>query len=149
MIKVEKNTIIQRPIEEVFARIVDLLAYSNWMSKSGQFHGSGLTSPGPVGLNSTYLDRTKFGTFRGVIVEFERPRKVVFREKLAWLKIPVMQNTTLYDLKSSANGTELRHTAEGQLFGAFKIAQPFVAGIIRGERERTLNALKQSLENSH
>jgi uncharacterized protein YndB with AHSA1/START domain len=132
MIKVERNTIIQCPIEEVFNRITDLSGYANWMSKSGQFHGSGLTSPGPVELNSTYLDRTKFGIFRGAIIEFERPRKVVFKEKLTWLKIPVMQNTTLYELKSSATGTELHHTAEGRLFGIFKIGQPFVAGIIRG-----------------
>ena len=53
---------------------------------------------------------------------------------------------TRYELVSTRTGTEVHHTADGRLFGIFNVMQPVVAWIARGERGRTLHALKDSLE---
>jgi hypothetical protein len=50
------------------------------------------------------------------------------------------------ELVSTRTGTEVHHVADGRLFGIFNIMQPLVAWMARGERERTVHALKDSLE---
>jgi uncharacterized protein YndB with AHSA1/START domain len=146
MIRVEPNTLIARPIEEVFGRLTDLSGYSRWMPRFGIFLESGQTSEGPVGEGTTYYDRGLMGTFRGEIVEFSSPRRVAFRETLRWLGVEVMEVRPAYDLVSTQTGTEVRHTAEGRLFGIFGLMEPVVARVARGERKRTLESLKRSLE---
>jgi hypothetical protein len=49
MVRVELNAVIARPIEEVFGRLTDISAYSQWMPKLGVFIRSGQTSRGSVG----------------------------------------------------------------------------------------------------
>ena len=74
MIRVEMNTVVARPIEDIFGRLTDLSDYSRWMPKLGIFVRCGQTSEGPVGEGTTYYDRGRMGTFRGEIVEF-RPQQ--------------------------------------------------------------------------
>jgi uncharacterized protein YndB with AHSA1/START domain len=146
MMRVELNTHVARPIEDVFGRLTDLSDYSRWMPKLGMFGRCGQTSEGPVGEGSTYYDRSRMGTFRGEIVEFHDPTRVAFRESLRWLGVNVMEARPAYELVRTQTGTEVRHTAEGQLFGIFGLMEPVVARVARGERKRTLEALKGSLE---
>ena len=146
MIKVELTTLVARPIEDVFDRLTDLSGYSRWMPKLGIFLKGAQTSEGPVGKGSTYYDRGLMGTFRGEIVEFDAPTRVVFRETLRWLGVKVMEARPSYELVSTQTGTEVRHTAEGQLFGIFELMEPVVSRVARGERRRTVQALKGSLE---
>ena len=146
MMRVELNTVVARPIEDVFARLTDLSGYSRWMPRFGIFLESGQTSEGSVGEGTTYYDRGLMGTFRGEIVEFSSPRRVAFRETLRWLGVEVMEARPAYELVSTQTGTEVRHTAEGRLFGIFGLMEPVVARVARGERRRTVQALKASLE---
>jgi uncharacterized protein YndB with AHSA1/START domain len=146
MMRVELNTVVARPIEDVFGRLTDLSDYSRWMPKFGIFIRCAQTSEGRVGEGSTYYDRGLMGTFRGEIVEFDAPTSVAFRESLRWLGVNVMEARPAYELVPTQMGTEVRHTAEGQLFGIFRLMEPVVARAARGERKRTLQALKGSLE---
>ena len=146
MMRVELNTHVARPIEDVFGRLTDLSDYSRWMPKLGMFGRCDQTSEGPVGEGTTYYDRGRRGTFRGEIVEFHDPTRVDFRESLRWLGVNVMEARPAYELVRTQTGTEVRHTAEGQLFGIFGLMEPVVARVARGERKRTLQALKGSLE---
>ena len=43
MIRVELNTVVARPIEDVFGRLTDLSGYSRWMPKLGVFGRSNQT----------------------------------------------------------------------------------------------------------
>jgi uncharacterized protein YndB with AHSA1/START domain len=147
MIKVEMDTVIARPIGDVFGQITNLSDYSRWMRKLGIFVRSEQTSEGPVAMGTTYYDKGRMGTFRGEVVEFQVPTKVVFRETVRWLGLPVMEARPGYELVSTDTGTEVHHTAEGQLFGPFKVMKPMVALMARGERARTVRALKASLEH--
>jgi uncharacterized protein YndB with AHSA1/START domain len=146
VIRVEMNTVVARPIEDVFGRLTDLSDYSRWMPKVGIFLRCAQTSEGPVGEGTTYYDRGLMGTFRGEIVEFHAPTRVAFRESLRWLGVKVMEARPAYELVATKMGTEVRHTAEGQLFGVFRLMEPVVARVARGERKRTVEALKGSLE---
>jgi uncharacterized protein YndB with AHSA1/START domain len=146
MVRVELNTVIARPIEDVFDRLTDLSTYSQWMPKLDMFIRSDQTSEGPVGVGTTYYDKGWMGTFVGEIEEFHAPTTVAFREKLRWLGVTVMEARAKYELVSTRTGTEVHHTAEGRLFGIFNVMQPLLAWMARGERGRTVHALKDSLE---
>ena len=148
MVKVKLDTVIKRPVEDVFERLVDISDYSKWMPESGVFIRSTQTSEGPVGKGTTYNDKGRMGTFKGEISDFERPKKVEFRETLRWLGLRVMEGRPRYVLESIEGGTKVHHVSEGQLYGIFKVMQPMTALIARGERKRTVNALKKSLEAS-
>jgi uncharacterized protein YndB with AHSA1/START domain len=146
MIRVELDIIIARPIDAVFGRLTDLSDYSRWMPTVGMFISSGQTSEGLVGMGTTYYDRGWMGTFLGEIAEFHAPTRVAFRQTLRWLGVTVMEARPKYELVSTQSGTRVHHTAEGQLFGIFKIMKPVVAWMARAERSRTVRALKKSLE---
>ena len=79
MVKVELDTVIARPIDDVFGRLVALSDYSRWMPKLGVFITSNQTSEGPVGVGTTYYDKGWMGSFVGEIVEFHAPTRVAFR----------------------------------------------------------------------
>ena len=146
MIRVELDTVIARPIDDVFRRLTNLSEYARWMPKLGVFIRSSQTSEGPVGVGTTYYDRGWMGTFVGEIVEFHVPTRVAFKEKLRWLGVTVMEARPEYELISTQTGTEVHHAAVGRLFGIFNAMQPVVAWMARGERKRTVHALKDSLE---
>ena len=105
MVRVELQTVIARPIDDVFGRLTDLSGYSRWMPKLGVFIRSSQTSEGPVGLGTTYYDKGWMGTFLGEIVEFHAPTRVAFREKLQWLGVTVMEARPEYELVSTQTGT--------------------------------------------
>ena len=146
MVRVELDLVIARPIDDVFRRLTDLPGYSRWMPRVGVFVKSGRTSEGPVGVGATYYDKGWMGTFLGEIVEFHAPTRVAFKERLKWLGVTVMEARPEYELVSTQTGTEVHHMAEGRLFGIFNVMQPVVAWMARGERGRTVHALKDSLE---
>ena len=146
MVRVELDTVIARSIEDVFDRLTDLPDYSRWMPKFGVFIESGRTSDGPVGVGTTYYDKGWMGTFLGEIAEFQAPTRVAFRERLQWLGMTVMEARPEYELVSTQTGTAVHHTAEGRLFGIFRVMTPLVAWMARAERGRTVRALRDSLE---
>lgn len=145
-IRVEIETTIDCPIDEVFDRLININDYSQWLPQDGIFRSTNQLSEGQIGLGTTYIDQTTVGTFQGEIIAFERPTTVVFCHRLHWLGMAVMETRPGYELQAIDGSTKLHHTAEGRLFGLFKLMHPRAASIARKERNRTVNALKQSLE---
>ena len=148
MIRVEVDTDIARPIEDVFDRLTNLSDYNRWMSRRGIFLRTAPTSGGPIGPGSTYYDKGRMGTAIGEVVRFNAPTRVAFSETIRWLGLPVLQARPAYDLVATPAGTRVHHTAEGTLYGIFKAMRPIVAVIARGERKRTIRSLKNSLEQA-
>jgi uncharacterized protein YndB with AHSA1/START domain len=145
-VRVEIDEIIERPVEQAFAQAVDLSHYADWMPHTGVFKKSSQISDGPIGVGTKYVDQGRMGTFRGNVVEFHRPSRVVFDERLRWFGVPVAETRLQYEFRDAPGGTAVHHVAETDLFGPFRLMKPIVAVIGRGERRRTLTALKQSLE---
>lgn len=73
-VRVEEDVVINRPNEDVFARLADVSHYSDWMSRRGIFKESTQCSEGPLGPGTPYIDKARMGTWRGNVVEFEPPR---------------------------------------------------------------------------
>ena len=146
MITIEITTIVNRPIDDVFDCLVDISNYSQWMPGHGVFTDCKQMSDGPVSLGSTYVNRSRFGKFLGEVIEFHPPRKVVFRQTLKWFRIPVFAAQHYNTLEAIENSTKVYHKFEGNLFGVFKLNEPIIAWISRGERKRVFSALKNSLE---
>lgn len=149
MIRIELDTVIARPIEDVFAQLTDLAGYARWMPRRDLFIRSDVTSEGPMDVGTTYYDKTWMGTFRGEIVTFHAPTTVEFRETLRWLGMRVTEARPTYQLVATEAGTEVHHIGEGQFYGIFRLMGPVGSWMARGERKRTVRALKQALEQGH
>lgn len=148
MILVEIEKIINRPIREVFEQLVDIPRYNEWMPEHGLFVSCSKDSEGPVGEGTLYSDKTRIGTVKGQVEEFNKPQKVIFHYKADLGRKIIMEGWPGYTLESKDNSTTiLHHTAKGYLYGAFRLLQPVVQIIARKERYRTVNALKYSIES--
>lgn len=147
MIHVEMETLIDRPIDEVFSQLTDLNGYNAWMSKSGLFQASEQTSSESVGIGTTFRDRLRHGEATGEIVAFQRPTSVAFRQTVKLLGVPCLESRPRYSLEEEEGRTRVRHVAEGECRGVFRIFEGVFAKIAEAERRRTLVGLKRSLES--
>ena len=140
------DEIVECPVEQAFERAIDLSHYTDWMPHNGVFKKSSQISDGPIGVGTAFLDKGRMGTFRGDVVELRKPSRVVFDERLRWFGVPVVDAHLQYEFQAVPQGTAVHHVAESELHGIFRLMRPVVAVIGRGERQRTVHALKRSLE---
>ena len=145
-VRYETRTTINRPIDEVFARLVDLDSYGTWMHRTGLFRRCGLTSDGPVGKGTAYFDATRMGTFRGEVTDFQPPSRIAFRETLRWFGSDLSEARPEYFLEADQERTIVHHVATGELFRWMRLMKPFAALMASSERARTLKSLRRSLE---
>lgn len=146
-VRYETRTTIDRPIDEVFARLANLDGYRTWMHRTGLFRRTGQTSDGPRGQGTAYFDATRMGTFRGQITDYQPPSQIGFRETLRWFGSDLMEARPEYLLEADRDRTIVHHIAEGELFGLMRLLKPVAALLARSERTRTLTSLKRSLES--
>ncbi len=147
MLRVEIRRLIERPIEDVFERLVDIDRYPDWMPAGGMFRSCTKDSEGPVGEGTRYTDHTVLGAVPGEIVEFEPPHRVVFRYDARLFGVPVMRGWPGYTLEHAGEGrTRLIHVAEARLVGPFNAFRPLIQRVAEGERGRTVDALERSFE---
>jgi uncharacterized protein YndB with AHSA1/START domain len=148
VIRVDIHETIDRPIEDVFERIADIRRYPEWMPGTGLFVTCTQDSAGPVRHGTRYSDKTRLGTVHGEVSAFDRPRKVVFHYSARLLGLTVMEGWPGYALdRKGAGRTRVHHTANGRLYGPFRLLGPLVQRLASRERSRTVGALKQSLES--
>jgi uncharacterized protein YndB with AHSA1/START domain len=143
----EARTRIDRPIRDVFERLADVDGDRTWMCRTGLFRRSGHTSDGPIGLGTAYFDATRMGTFRGEVTDYEPLERIGFRETLRWLGSDLMEALPAYVLTADGDGTIVHHVAEGELFGVMRLMNPLASLLVTGERARTVDALRRSLES--
>ncbi len=146
-VRYETRTTIDRPINDVFARLADLDGYRTWMRRTGLFRRTGQTSGGPVRLGTAYFDATRMGTFRGVVTDYEPPARIGFRETLHLFSSDLMEARPEFFLEADGNRTTVHHVAEGELFGIMRLMKPIAALLAKSERARTLESLRRSLES--
>ena len=148
-IEFELESTIQAPIDQVFARLVDIEGHNEWMAKkSSMLKQTRQTSRGEPTVGTTYVDETSQGALPGEIVELEAPHKVVFhwweKSKTGKLKF---EGWPGYSLQVSAeNGTLVRHHAKLNVYGVYRLASPIFRRFAIRERTVTLASLKASFE---
>lgn len=150
MIHVEIHETIEQPIEDVFEQLIDIDGYPDWMPEGGLFVTCSQESEGPVGEGTRYRDVTRLGTVRGDVVAFRAPREVTFHYTARLFGVMAMEGWPGYTLEpAGAGATRVHHVANGRLYGPFRLFRPLVQRIAEGERRRTVDALKASLEGAH
>lgn len=147
-VRYETSTTIDSPIGDVFGRLADVNEYRTWMRRTGLFRRSGQTSDGPLGLGTPYFDATRMGTFRGEVTDYESPARIGFRESLRLFGFRLMEARPNYTLEADRDRTIVHHVAEGELFGVMRLMKPLASLLARGERARTVESLRRSLESA-
>ncbi len=140
---------IHAPIDQVFARLVDIDGHNAWVAK----HGSLLketrqTSQGAPTVGTTYVDETRQGLVHGEIVELEAPHTVVYHWRDAWASGRLkMEGWPGYSLEASDdNQTIVHHHAKLNAYGLYRLAWPILRWLALRERTVTIDALKASFE---
>lgn len=148
-IEFERQRTIRAPIEQVFARLVDIEGYNDWMAGSGSMlKRTRQTSPGHPGLGTTFVDDTSQGAMPGEIAELEAPHTVVFhwweKSKSGKLKF---EGWPSYHLQPSGDDeTLVRHRARLLSYGVWRLGTPIWRWFAVKERTITVDALKASFE---
>ena len=70
LVRFESQTVVRRPVSEVFERLADLPGYRRWMHRDGVFGATEVTSPPPIRAGTAYIDRTRMGRFVGEVTEY-------------------------------------------------------------------------------
>lgn len=148
-VEFELERTIQAPIDQVFARLVDIDGQDAWMTGMGSMlKHTRQTSPGEPTVGATYIDETTRGPLPGEIVELEAPRKLVYhwwdKSKKGKLKYEGWPSYTLEP--SGKNGTLVRHHAKLATYGMYRLASPIFRRFAVRERTATIDALKASFE---
>jgi hypothetical protein len=81
------------------------------------------------------------------VTDYEPPARIGFRETLSWFGSDVMEARPVYILEADRDKTIVHHVAEGELFGMMQLMRPVAALLARGERARTVESLRRSLES--
>jgi hypothetical protein len=81
------------------------------------------------------------------VTDYEPPVRIGFRETLHWFGADLMEARPEFILEADRDKTIVHHVAEGELFGMMRLMKPVAARLARGERTRTVESLKRSLES--
>jgi uncharacterized protein YndB with AHSA1/START domain len=146
-VEVEVERTVRAPIADVFARLADIEGHNAWMPKRGSIlRQSRQTSPGPVGVGTTYEDRTRMGTMPGEVAEHVPPYRLVYHW---WDRTSSgrtrMEGWPAYSLEARGEReTLVRHHARLRANGIYALGTPLLKMFARRERTATLDALVRS-----
>ncbi len=146
MTKIEASVIIiERPIEEVWNFVTDLSKHSEWCAEGEKMQQ---TSPGPLGVGSTFLAVAPKGNNTGRVDEHEPNRKVTFERTSG----PEKGSTLSYSFEPIEGGkTRLSEIVEFRPSGFLRLLMPFVADSIKrkvqADAERGFSNVKRILES--
>jgi uncharacterized membrane protein len=142
MAKIEVSTMINRPIEEVFAFAGNVGNNPQW--QSGVLEAR-VTSEGPIGVGTTYryvgqLLGRQIET-DGEITEYEPNRKYSFKSTSGPFPIEGGLSCEAID-----GGTKVTLAVAADIGGFFKMAEPLVVRTIKKQFETDVSNLKSLLE---
>jgi uncharacterized protein YndB with AHSA1/START domain len=140
--RVDQTVVINRPIEEVFALLADFEKLSQWDTAVDEAEKA---SQGPMGVGTTVREVFHFLGRRiestGVVVEYEPNSK--FAIKTTSGPLPAELTETLEPVEG---GTRVTFTAELELGGVVKLAEPIIARMFRTQVKGSTASLKHFLE---
>ena len=148
-IEFEIERTINAPINDVFARLVDIDGHNDWTARKGSLlRRTRQTSPGEPAVGTTYVDDTLQGQIQGEIVALEAPHTVVYHWWDKWKSgKPKIEGWPGYALQASGpNETIVRHHAKLNAYGVYRLAAPILRWVAVRERTVTIDALEASFE---
>jgi len=145
MVNVEASTVINRPVEAVFAFVADLENHPTWETN---FVEVKRVSPEPLGVGTAYQCVLRVPgqrvTSRIEITEFTPNQRISFRGDRPASAKPVGSIT----FESLGNGTKVTTLPRPEMGGVFKLLEPLMAGYIKRSNAKHLDNLKTLLEEA-
>ena len=142
MIQHEVTIHLNRPVEQVFAFLMDTGKLSTWQSnliKTEQI------TEGPLRAGSRFREVRRLGKkeseIQGEITVFEPNKR--FETKT----ITKPQVTVSYSFEAENGGTRLKHKFVMFTSGLMRLLEPLIASSIKKESESDFETLKHILEN--
>ena len=148
-IEFELERTIPAPIDQVFARLVDIEGHNDWMADTGSMlKHTRQTSPGEPAVGTTFVDETSQGPMPGEIAELEAPHTIVFHwwEKSTSGKLKFEGWPSYHLLPSGDSSTLVLHRAKLVSYGVWRLGRPILRWLALKERTITIDALKASFE---
>lgn len=140
--KGESSIIINRPVEAVWAYMSDFANMPLWSTGTIETR---LISEPPVRKGTTYI---YVGQFLGQRLEVTS-EVTEFEPNRAWAYKSIsgpIASAARYGLEPVDGGTRVTISAEGEMSGFFKLAEPVMAAMIKRQFEGVLANLKDILE---
>ena len=148
-IEFELERTIRAPIEDVFARLVDIEGHNDWMAGTrSMLRHTRQTSSGPPAVGTTFVDETSQGPMPGEIAELDAPHTIVFHwwQKSRSGKL-TFEGWPSYHLQPVGDGeTRVRHRDRLVSYGVWRLGTPIWRRFAVKERTITVDALKASFE---
>jgi carbon monoxide dehydrogenase subunit G len=143
MARFKQSVVINRPVERVFAFVSDFENDPPWSGVTEVCR----TSPGPLGVGTTFQLRQRFlGRRLNVVLEVVHyePNRVI-TVKTASSRFLSMTGTRLAE--PAGDATQLTFMGTGHAHGLLRPLEPLLAAAVGSHRLRTqLGRLKQCLE---
>jgi carbon monoxide dehydrogenase subunit G len=142
MINLDLNALIDRPVKDVFAFVVNPDNMPKWNSAVVSLQQ---ITPGKIDVGTKFknvgeaLGRRIEGEMQ--VVAFEPDSKYGFQ-----MNAGPMQVNVLLSFKTVGTGTKLNLNAQGNPAGFFKLAEGVLAGRVKSMMEENLTRLKSVLE---
>jgi carbon monoxide dehydrogenase subunit G len=140
VIRIEHSLEISRPLEEVFALLVDLDRLPDWQSSAIEAR-----SDGPLELGSLVHEKRRFLGRELAdeleVVAFDPPRRLTLRSEGGPLRL-----TVDHQLEPNGGSTRLTVVASGKPRGVMKFAGPMVERTAKEEMRGDFARLKELLE---
>jgi len=142
MIKHELTIHLNRPVEQVFAFLMDIGKLSTW--QSNLIKAEQITA-GPWHAGSRFREVRRLGRreseIQGEITVFEPNKR--FETKT----ITKPQVIVSYSLEAEDGGTKLKHKFVMFTSGLMRLLEPMIASSIKKDSESDFETLKRILEN--
>lgn len=144
MVRIEVDTTINRPVEEVYAYMSDIDRQPEWVAPLTE---SRKTSSGPMGVGTTYQQVAKFMGRRMElnckITDYEAPTRYAFQAKNGPMHMEMQFTLT----PEESDSTRVTQVVEGESAGFFKLADPILARSMKKQFVADLETLKTILES--
>ena len=147
-IEFELERTIQAPIDQVFARLVDIEGHNEWMPKKGSMlKRTRQTSPGEPRVGTTYVDETSQGALPGEIVDSRRrTRSSSTGGRSRGRQAQVRRLARLLPAGVGRQRDSRPPPRQAERYGVYGLAAPIFKRFAVRERTVTIDALKTSLE---
>jgi uncharacterized protein YndB with AHSA1/START domain len=140
MASFENTVIIRRPVEEVFAFLADFENVPKWNYAIVE---TTKTSPGPVGVGTTYRQTRSVPTRSEEgfeVTAFEPPRRLEIQGQIGPFRARIS-----YLLEPTGSGTRLRNAVDLGSSGPLTLVAPLVTSRVKHAVAANLDTLEQLL----
>jgi len=142
MIQHEVTLYLNRPVEQVFAFLVDPKNLPTWQSSLIEIEQ---LTEGSLHVGAQFREVRRLGRrpseIRGEITDFEPNKRFVTKT------LTEPQVTVSFSFDPEDGGTRLRYKFVLFTRGIMRLLEPLIAGLIKKERESDFETLKRVLES--